>query len=1636
MRVKKLTCSTVWPGAVLLLLTSFAAPASTNLSVWTFPGSSGRVLAQPDALGNRIPDYSGVGYEGGTTPIPDVPVKITLSPVAGDDAATIQAAINSVKALPLDANGFRGTILLNAGEYQIAGNLTIDASGIVLRGVGAGTNGTVLRASGAGQRTLIRVTGTGSASTVANTTRNLTNNYVPVGARSFNVDSTSGLAVGDRVMVRRIATDEWIQDLGMDLLGPGSGGEPDDVPWTTNGYQLDFDRIITRIEGNRITVDAPITCAIEAKYAGGTIRKFTWSGRINNVGIEDIRGVSDFDPSVTTNSPSPTYFSDEDHAWTFIQFNSVENAWVRRVTSQYFGYACVALYGGARCVTVQNAQSLDPVSIITGARRYAFVMDDAQLCLVQNSYTHKDRHHFVTQSTTMGPNVFVDGLSDTAYSDAGPHHRWGTGAIWDNVTVNGNSLNVQNRGNSGTGHGWAGANEVVWNAKANSFVVQNPPGARNWLIGSVGTIQNGTMFVGPHDPGTYDSHGTNVFPNSLYYAQLQDRLAAPNLETREYWIGDIDQFVTASPTGDVVQVNAAWRSNVVVAAGGAPVVGLDFVGAGQWIPFTFSNSVAANERIIGASLAISLRGAGAAASNAVLYLDTLTTSNRFADLGWLPVSTGTNTTVRVLDLDPHLAALTDGQFNLAVQGDVGVDWALLEVHVATNVVSFTNTLPPVADAFVRGGIYADDNYGTSSTLTVKLDSADVLRRAYLRWDLTGVTNPILHARVRITPTGVGTNALQNALALANTNNWSETSLTWSNQPGGGKRFASWLAGANDPVEVVVTPQAQGAAAGDRQLAFQLASLSSVGGPGLVNYAAREDATPSRRPQLILVLGGSSANTAPAISTLTNRTAAADTTVGPLPFTVQDAQAAPQNLALSATSSNTTLVPVANIAFGGAGSNRTVTVTPAPGQSGASLITVTVTDPGGLTANAAFTLTIISSNASVFATNDTFNATEDTALIVPAPGVLANDTNLLGPTLLAVLLVAPTNGSLTLNPDGSFAYLPATNYFGTDAFTYRATDGVITSGVATVSLTIAPVNDAPVAVADSFNLVENIPLVVAAPGVLTNDTDVDGDVLSAALIAAPTNGVVSLATNGGFTYTPSANYVGPDAFTYVASDGAATSAVTTVSLAITAAPEPATNGSWAVNADGAWSVGANWVGGAIANAADQTATFAVDVTAVRRVNLDTPRTLGNLNFSDLNTNSSGGWLITNSPLTLQVSAGTPVVAVTNSTAGIESVLGGTQGFNKLGEGTLVLSGSNTFSGGVTISTGAVQVENSAALGSTASGTTIQNGSSARLELTGGVNLAEPLTVACKASAAGNVPAVVNLSGTNTLAGQINLIAGGSFWTFQAAGGKLRVSGATTNSTTTNVRTLWLRGTAEGEWLSDIGDSATNLATAIRKDDSGTWTLAGQNTSSGALVVSNGTLNLTGAWRGPVTVSAATLAFGPALATPAISNNLTLSASSTTRLKLSALATNSDRVIGLSNVVYAGTLELTNLAGTLAGGQSFQLFSAASFSGNFAALTPASPGPNLNWSFNPAGGALNIVALAPPQFTQATVGVGNLLQLAGTGPTNQPYRLLATTNLTLAFTDWTLVTTGIFSSGAFSVSDSLTNHSQRFYRLITP
>jgi VCBS repeat-containing protein len=195
------------------------------------------------------------------------------------------------------------------------------------------------------------------------------------------------------------------------------------------------------------------------------------------------------------------------------------------------------------------------------------------------------------------------------------------------------------------------------------------------------------------------------------------------------------------------------------------------------------------------------------------------------------------------------------------------------------------------------------------------------------------------------------------------------------------------------------------------------------------------------------------------------------------------------------------------------------------------------------------------NVSPVAHNDSYNATEDTPLVVNAPGVLGNDSDSDGDSLTVdppSAVSGPSHGSLSLNANGSFTYTPNLNWSGTDSFTYTASDSTAHSTPATVEIVVSSGNDAPTAEDDCYNTGEDTPLVVAAPGVLANDSDIDGDSLTvdpASAISGPEHGSVTLGADGSLTYTPNADWSGTDSFTYTAYDGAAHSAPATVQIIV-------------------------------------------------------------------------------------------------------------------------------------------------------------------------------------------------------------------------------------------------------------------------------------------------------------------------------------------------------------------------------------------------------------------------------------------------------------------------------------------------------
>jgi hypothetical protein len=230
------------------------------------------------------------------------------------------------------------------------------------------------------------------------------------------------------------------------------------------------------------------------------------------------------------------------------------------------------------------------------------------------------------------------------------------------------------------------------------------------------------------------------------------------------------------------------------------------------------------------------------------------------------------------------------------------------------------------------------------------------------------------------------------------------------------------------------------------------------------------------------------------------------------------------------------------------SHTVITYTPASDFSGFETFAYTITNEMGYQDSALVTVAVTPVNDAPIAFGDNYTATEDIPLIVAAPGLLTNDMDIDNDPLTSTLTTGPEHGLLALNPDGSFTYTPSLNYASVDYFTYQLADAILTD-TTLVTLTILPVNDMPDAAGDSYTTTENMPLVVTAPGLLLNDSDVDGDVLTATLASCPADGTLTLNEDGSFVYTPDAHYSGSDSFNYRANDSWYDSKVVSVTITV-------------------------------------------------------------------------------------------------------------------------------------------------------------------------------------------------------------------------------------------------------------------------------------------------------------------------------------------------------------------------------------------------------------------------------------------------------------------------------------------------------
>lgn len=459
----------------------------------------GKLQYAPDSRGDRIPDFSYCGYAASEKPIPIVPVKMIVPLSKGDATARIQAALDQLALLRPDSNGFRGAVLLQKGNYEVNGQLRIKASGIVLRGSGVGH--TTIRGTGNGRLALIKIIGQQKNSGDATGMR-IIDPYVPVGAMQFRVDS--GIMIkdhGNRIIIRRPSTQKWINQLGTGHFGGGITA----LGWKPGDRDLFIDRTITRIEGNTIFIDAPLTTALDSSYGGGSVYFYSPNGRVSQCGIENLSLVSAYD----ARNPK-----DEDHRWNAINIEQAEDCWVRQINFNFFAGSAVSVLETSKRITVEDCKSLSPVSEIGGQRRYTF-LTTGQQTLFQRCYAEKGYHDFAVGYCAPGPNAFVQCESIQPYSFSGTIDSWASGVLFDVVNVEGNALRFGNRGQDANGAGWTAANSVFWNCTAARIDCYQPPTAQNYSFGSW------AQFAGD---GYWGESNNTISPRSLFYQQLKERL--------------------------------------------------------------------------------------------------------------------------------------------------------------------------------------------------------------------------------------------------------------------------------------------------------------------------------------------------------------------------------------------------------------------------------------------------------------------------------------------------------------------------------------------------------------------------------------------------------------------------------------------------------------------------------------------------------------------------------------------------------------------------------------------------------------------------------------------------------------------------------------------------------------------------------------------------------------------------------------------------------------------------------------------------------------------------------------------------------------------------------------------------------
>ena len=442
-------------------------------------------------------DYSTCGYHASEQAIPNVRVVARVSPTGSDCTALLQQAIDQVAMLKPDANGHRGTILLGEGVYAISEPLRITTSGIVLRGMGR--NKTTLIKHGVDRGAMIYVEGV--APSYAFDTIRVADEKVAAGSTTLTIKG-GNLKTGERILITRPCTKEWIEHLRMDDFGGGL----DYTGWKPTDIDITWDRTIKAVNGNTITLDAPVTTTISKVFGGAYILRHSQNQEITECGIEDMTLESEVNSG---------HVKDEDHCWDGILIDNARDCWVRMVNFRHLAGSAVNLQKQTSRITVEDCIASEPVSEIGGWRRQVF-LTRGQQTLFQRCISRQGIHDFAAGFCAAGPNAFVQCEGEESLGFSGSIGSWAAGLLFDIVNIDGHDLRFANLEQFQFGTGWNTANSMFWQCTASTIACYSPDDDnKSSGHGCWGTLTGN---------GEWTSSNDHVSPRSLFYDQLEKRL--------------------------------------------------------------------------------------------------------------------------------------------------------------------------------------------------------------------------------------------------------------------------------------------------------------------------------------------------------------------------------------------------------------------------------------------------------------------------------------------------------------------------------------------------------------------------------------------------------------------------------------------------------------------------------------------------------------------------------------------------------------------------------------------------------------------------------------------------------------------------------------------------------------------------------------------------------------------------------------------------------------------------------------------------------------------------------------------------------------------------------------------------------